>query len=374
MEKLVLINGASGFLGTHCVREALAAGWKVRASDLGPKPSPDLAALGVEYVQADLTDLSQAKKITFGCTHVINVAGLFRFDATKEQLYRANVLATRHMCQAALEAGVERFVHVATIGVYGRLPRNKKVKESYRKSPKNDYELTKKQGEDVALSFWKRQGLPVVSLRPTVIYGPGSRYAVAWMIALFSMMRVLGTKEGYAVKGLSDMCHVHVADVARALAWLLDHGKLGEAYNCADETPLAWGDLLHFLMGEFGIGAKRIIPMPKAISQPLGSLLQLIPDKTLKDLNARIAKGWQVVERKYGVSPYLAPQLDREFLSYGQRDHLMDTSKLRETGFRLQYPDTREGLRQTIAWYREKGWIPGEKAAAPPSEKRAAGA
>ncbi len=358
MKKLVLVNGAAGFLGTHVVREALAAGCEVRATDLAPQAPPPLAALGVPYVQADLLDMEQARKAAFGCTHVINVAGLFRFDATKEDLYKANVVATRNTCQAALEAGAERVVQVATIGVYGKLARNRAVDETHPKHPKNDYEKTKKQGEDAALRYWKRFGLPVVSLRPTVIYGPGSRYAVAWVVSLLALLRATGTKDIYQVTGMSLMCHVHVTDVARALVWLLDHGQPGEAYNCADSTPLSWGRLIEFLMEEFGLTAKRRIHFSKPLANAAGALLQSLPERLRRRTNERLARGWKMLEQRLGVREFLAPMLDPEFISYIRGDHLMSSEKLRKTGFEFKYPDTKAGLKETIAWYREQNWIP----------------
>lgn len=372
MKKKVLVNGANGFLGTHVIRQLKEAGWDIRASDIGPKPSDTIKELGIEYVQADLSDQAQANKITFGCSHVINVAGLFRFDAKKEELYKANATCTRNMCQAALESGVDRFVHVATIGVYGKFPMGRPITEDQRKRPKNDYEKSKKKGEDIAFQYWKQYQLPVVSLRPTVIYGPGSRYPIALLVSIMAMLRSLGVKQFMHFDIPLLMTHVHVVDVARALVWLLDHGQLGEPYHIADDTPSTWSDLMAFIQGEFGIGTGKVYKIPSFVARLGGYAAGLIPQKYLDQINESMNKNWgKLKKRQPDLPDTLKPQWDRDFFTYVQNDHLFNTSKLRGTGFTLKYPNTWEGLRETVKWYEEHGWIPRRSDAEPASGKGA---
>lgn len=358
MDKKLLINGANGFLGTYVVKKAIEAGWNVRASDLAPQPSPELAKLEMEYVPADLLDLDEARKITFGTTHIINVAGLFRFDASKEALYKANASVTRNMCQAALEADVERFVQVATIGVYGRFPMDRPITEDHPKHPKNDYEKSKKKGEDIALRYFERYGLPVVSLRPSVIYGPRSRYPIALVIAMTAMMRALGIKESPSIEVPVKIQQVHVLDVAGALVHLLEHGRLGEAYHIADETPTYWSDLISFFRREFGMAEPKKYSIPRPVARAVGYGANLIPQRLLDRGSVKLAQAWEQMQRKYPVADVLKPQLDRDFFTYISSDHMFDTSKLINTGFRLEYPNAWDGLRETIDWYEDQGWIP----------------
>lgn len=358
MDKKLLINGANGFLGTYVVKKAIEAGWNVRASDIAPQPSPELAKLEMEYVPADLLDLDEARKITFGTTHIINVAGLFRFDASKEALYKANASVTRNMCQAALEADVERFVQVATIGVYGRFPMEKPITETQPKHPKNDYEKSKKKGEDIALRYFERYNLPVVSLRPSVIYGPRSRYPIAPVIAMMAMMRALGMKESPDIRVPIKIQQVHVVDVARALVYLLEHGRLGEPYHIADETPVLWSDLFSFFRKEFGIAEVKHYTVPRPVARAIGYGANLIPQKLLDRGNQKLAEGWEKMKERYPVPDMIKPQLDRDFFTYISSDHMFDTSKLMGTGFHLEYPNAWHGLRETIDWYEDQGWIP----------------
>lgn len=362
MEKKVLINGANGFLGTYVVKKAIEAGWTVRASDLAPAPSPELAKLEMEYIPADLSNLDEARKITFGTTHVINVAGLFRFDATKEDLYKANATCTRNMCQAALEADVERFVQVATIGVYGRFPMDKPITETHPKNPKNDYEKSKKKGEDIALGYYERYGLPVVSLRPSVIYGPRSRYPIALVISMMAMMKALGQNTAPDVVVPVKIQQVHVVDVARALVHFLEHGRLGEAYHIADETPAYWSEFISFFRKQLGITGQKRYNIPRPVARAIGYGAGIIPQKWLDNGNEVLSKNWERMKKNYNVPDFIKPQLDRDFFTYISADHMLDTTKIRSTGFKLEYPNTWQGLEETIAWYEEQGWLPNLRA------------
>jgi len=356
-ERLALVNGAGGFLGLNVVRELVRQGWKVRATDLPQVKLDHLRKdFGVETVGADLLDIEQCRDLLRDVTHVFNVVGLFHFAATREQLFKANVKATEMMCRAAVEAKVQKFVHVATIGVYGKLGKDP-VDENWPHNPKNDYEETKEQGEAVAFSFFKNHGLPVVSLRPTVIYGPRSRYGIATFISTFAMMRYFGVKEAVRIPGGPKLSNVHVEDVARALVHLAGKGTVGLAYNCADDTPMAWGDMAVFIAEEFGIAPSRIVNVPGQALQLVGRIVDYVPERWLTGPRKRIDRGWAEMV-KAGVKDYLKPSLDLDFLGYLRSNHILDTSRLKSTGFRFNYPSTLDGLRQSIEWYRENGWLP----------------
>ncbi len=356
-DRLALVNGAGGFLGLNVVKELVRLGWKVRATDLPQVRLDHLKKdFGVETVGADLLDIEQCRSLVKDVTHVFNVAGLFHFAATREQLFNANVKATEMMCRAASEAKVDRFVHVATIGVYGKLGPGP-VDENWPHNPKNAYEETKEQGEAVAFGYWKSHGLPVVSLRPTVIYGPRSRYGLATFIATFAMMRYFGVREAFRIPGGPKLCNVHVEDVARALVHIATEGTVGQAYNCSDDTPLGWGDLASFMADEFEVAPSKVIRLPDPVFWLLGRAVDYVPDEWLEGPRARVNKGWEIL-MKAGVRETLKPSLDLDFLGYLRSNHILDTSKLKATGFRLNYPRTYDGLRQAIAWYRENGWLP----------------
>lgn len=358
MSNLILVNGAGGFLGSHVVEALLADGRKVRATDM---PGVDLAwakKRGAQIMSADLLSQHEAHRVTKDVDGVVNVAGLFDFTATREQLTAANVQITEHMCRAAADEGVTSFLHVASIAVYGT-PRRKNCRETDPLQPGNDYEVTKKQGEDVAFRYHRERLLAVMSIRPTVIYGERSRYGQAKILGFWAMHKANGMQKFPNLRGGAEMSHVHVVDAARACAHLLRYGETGNAYNCADDTPIGWYDLFGFMREEVGIeSVGPAISVPGWMAPPFGFMVKRVGDKQLEVINGQLAKLWARAAEKHGLKPYLAPRIDRDFLDYVSAHHTYDTARLKATGFRLQYPDTLAGMRDVIQWYREQKWIP----------------
>ena len=355
----VLINGAGGFLGSHTVETFIEAGYDVRATDL---PGANLAwaeELGAEVMHADLSKLSEAIKVTAGMTGVVNVAGVFDFSKTYDQLYNGNVRVTENMCRAALEAKGEKFVHIATIGVYGE-PAYTPMDEDGPKRPKNPYELTKKLGEDKVWEYQRMHGLPAAILRPGPIYGPRSRYIHSNIFVTNILMGMARKPTGVAIDDAPYCHHVHVEDVARASMLLLQLPRtIGNAYNCCDQTPIKWSRLLELVVELTGFEPGRRLPW----FQPLVNLTvhlvrNLVPQGRLDQMNARMAKAWTRISNTYGLVGGLQPRVEKDMLLYLLGDHVYDTSKLKSLGFEWKYPEIAAGLRQTHEWLVSNKWIP----------------
>jgi nucleoside-diphosphate-sugar epimerase len=355
---IVLVDGAGGFLGSHVVERLCHEGWEVRATDL---PSADLScarAAGAEVVRADLLDTDAAKDLVRGVRSVVHIAGLFKYSLPLETLRRANVEATRRLCEASADAGIERFVHISSNTVYGS-PVRTPIKEDHPRLPDNAYGLSKKEGEDVALSFCRDRGLPVVSLRPAGIYGPRSRYGLADFFACTALLRAKGMRRAPLVEGGPVMHHVHVGDVARAILVLLEAPvEWGEAYNVGDETPLALGDLFACVYEQIGIERSFSIPYAARAARLISRLAKVVPAAFFDRMNASLARAWQEVVQREGLEPALTPRIDRDYLGYFVGDFSLATSKIKALGFEPQHPSTVQGIADTIQWYRAQHWLP----------------
>jgi nucleoside-diphosphate-sugar epimerase len=359
----VLINGAGGFLGSHTVEAFLEAGYDCRLTDLPGMPLDWAKPLGgerVEVVHADLRDPDAARAVTQGVAGVVNVAGLFDFGQPWDRLYDSNVRVTENMCRAALQAGVDKFVHIASVAVYGT-PATLPIAEDGPRRPDNDYEKTKALGEDVVFRYQRQSGLPATSLRPAPIYGPRSRYIHSLFFATAALMaaRSGGRSVAFADGVLSH--HVHVRDVARATVLLMALPRtIGNAYNCADLTPLRWHRLFAAIAELVGLVPARTLPWPRGLmSAALPVLSRLWPDAALRAANERLARAWSELVAERGLEPALRPRLERDMFRYMAADHAYQTHALRELGFRWEYPHVLDGLAATHAWLVEHRWIPG---------------
>ncbi|MCA9563932.1 MAG: NAD(P)-dependent oxidoreductase [Myxococcales bacterium] len=355
----VLINGAGGFLGSHTVNAFLEAGYQVRATDI---PGADLswaAKKGVETVHADLASFQEAMHVVDGVDGVVNVAGLFNFSATYGALYTANVQVSENMSRASIDAGVKKFVHIATIGVYGE-PKYTPMDEEGPKRPKNDYERTKKLGDDVVTQYQRHHGLPATILRPAPIYGPRSRYIHSDMFATAILMGSGAKTPALAFNDGTYCQHVHVADVARACVLLMQKSEtIGRAYNCGDLTPIKWNDLFDAIATMVGVSDYKKLPWLGPVSKLLlRGMMKVVPQSQLNKMSEQMSGAWRRVVEQEGLVPALSPSIERDMLGYMVADHIYDVSRLKALGFEWKYPDTVEGLRETHQWLVENRWIP----------------
>lgn len=366
-DELVLVDGATGFIGSHVVEFLIQKGFRVRATDLPQANFSLVKELGAEAMPANLLNKEEIKPLLDGVSRVFHIAGMFDLGAPYEKLYAANVTVTKNMCEAALDADLKSFVHWSTVGVYGRIFESP-VREDHPKNPLNAYEETKWLGEQTAVKFHEENGLPVAVIRPTLVYGPRNRYGVALFSASMALLRAKLRRESslilWIMRGLKGgpMGHyVHAKDVAQA-AWLLSEKKeaIGNAYNVADDTPLSLSDSLQAIAEPFGINLKRRGQIP--VSKKLTSFIAERGRSTFKPMLGRLdrvlAEDWEKLVKQYNLVPALRPRIDLDWITYAIGDHVYDNSKIKALGLKLFYPDFRQGIRETTEWYWENRWLP----------------
>src|SRR3954462_9803171 len=116
--KTSFITGATGLVGSHATEEALRRGHRVRALVRASSDTALLDRWNVEKVVGDLADPEALRRGVAGADWVFNCAAKVGDWGTLEEFRRLNVEAFRHLLEAASDAGVDRFVHVSSLGVY----------------------------------------------------------------------------------------------------------------------------------------------------------------------------------------------------------------------------------------------------------------
>ncbi len=161
-----LVTGAAGFIGAHCVRFLAARNWRVRALDIHPAPN-DFKSLDVEFAQADLRDSLTLTALLQGVDVVFHLASVhLDVGASYAEFEAVNVGAVSALVAACAAAKVRRLVHVSSVGVYGHIE-HPPADESAPLHPENDYERTKRAGEDAAREAAKQYGVDLVIVRPS---------------------------------------------------------------------------------------------------------------------------------------------------------------------------------------------------------------
>ena len=173
----LLVTGGTGFIGSHLAEAGRRRGAEVTVLGLTDRPEERanveaLAARGVKIVPGSITDPELCRRAVEGATHVFHVAVAMREGGKQDEFFeRVNLDGTRHLLEAAADAGVTRFVHCSTIGIYGhRAPGI--TREDSPLAPGNVYERTKVASERMVREVAGARGMPYVILRPADVYGP----------------------------------------------------------------------------------------------------------------------------------------------------------------------------------------------------------
>ena len=328
MERL-LITGASGFIGSHLVRQALEAGFEVWAAVRKDSDKTRLTAQGVQLLEVDYYDEEQLFSAlsavpsrgenTSLWDYVIHNAGITK-TAHVEEFAEVNAEHTRRLLSALarLPQPPRRFVLMSSLSSYGDTASSgQPLHAELPQKPNTRYGRSK----CLAEHYTEQSGLPFTILLPTGVYGPGDK---DYLIALQSIARGINAMAGLRKQYLT---FVYGGDVARAALFVLHEERArGERYIVAD------GDT--YTDKEFAQLAQRLrIPLLLVrLTCLVGSLRARLTGQTTP-LN----------QDKY---PILA-----------QRNWRCDPSPLFTLGF-TPSTDLEAGLRETIIAGRAAGLLP----------------
>jgi dihydroflavonol-4-reductase len=306
----VFLTGATGFVGTHILRELLAAGYAVRAlvrdSSLTLRPSKDDP---LELVTGDLRRVGGFARALADCRYLVHCAALYSFAPRDRAKVRAiNVDGTASLMLAAHVAGIERVVLTSSSATDGHA--------------QGGYHRSKLEQERAAFAG----RVPVVALLPTAPVGPGDAKPTPTgkLVLDFARGKIVALAPGCGGMNL-----VAVEDVARAHVVALERGRIGERYLLGGEN-LSMDQIWELLAAVTGK------PMP-AWRAPYALALAA---GYLDELRCRITGATPAV-------PLEGVRLSRERM-------YADSSKAQRE---LDYSATpvRAALERAVRWYRETG-------------------
>ena len=329
--KAVLVTGGTGFLGSHLVDRLVSDGKKVRVL---ARPTSSIANIrehiengNVEILRGDLRDVESIKQACRGVKEIYNTAGAVDFSLPEEIFYSVNVHALRAFVNTAVEARVERFIHVSSIGFYGW--NQGPINEESKHQPLNVYETTKLLGEQVVFEAYEKKGLPVTVIEPSAIYGPRARVGIPQMIKW--------VKKGWMPLidgGNHRLNMVYVSDVVDAL--ILASGKreaIGESFVIGNEDSPSYREIIEILSDCLEVDSPK----------------WSIPSGLAKFFSAIIQKGAELL----GLDFF--PLYD--YLSYMTLDGVVDISKAKRILGYSPKVGLQEGMQKTVEWFCENGTL-----------------
>jgi nucleoside-diphosphate-sugar epimerase len=246
----ILITGGTGFIGSRLALRYLGKGDFVRvlAQENNPAESENrrsLEANGAQLVIASVTDRDKV----FDALREIDL--VYHFAAAQheanipdQRFWEVNVTGTANLLEASIEAGVKRFIHGSTIGVYGSALEGC-LDEQSPVRPDNAYGRTKLEGEKLVLS--RQATLPVVIIRIAETYGPGDR-------RLLKLFKGIQKRICFIIGQGRNMHHpIYIDDLIEGLLLAATAGKaVGRVFVLAGQEALTTAAMLETIARELG--------------------------------------------------------------------------------------------------------------------------
>ncbi len=253
---MILVTGATGFVGAEILRRASRRGWRVRGLARHPERAEALGRLPhVELYRGDVTDQSDLDEAMEGVTAVVHLVGIIAEtkSATFEEVH---VGGTERVLAAAARAGVPRYVHMSALGVEAGRDRT-------------GYFRTKWAAEQAVRS----SDLSYTVFRPSTIFGRDGDF-VRMLARAVRWSPVLPLPGG----GRQRMQPVWVGDVAECF---LQAARVDatprDTYEVAGPEVLTLADLAAALARAMNVRPRLVVPLPMALVRAGAALVEALP-------------------------------------------------------------------------------------------------
>ncbi|MFO0991643.1 MAG: NAD-dependent epimerase/dehydratase family protein [Hyphomicrobiales bacterium] len=302
--RTIAVTGATGFVGRHVLAVLDGRGWNVRllARRTPAEPLPETTSV----ITGSLEDEATLARLTEGADGVLHLAGAIAAP-TQRDFFAINEAGTQRLAAAAQRAGVKRFVHMSSLAA--------------REPQLSDYAASKRAAEDALQAFAMGNAI----IRAPAVYGPGDRATLPLIQQLTGRYPLIPSSAA------SRFSLVYVKDLARIAVAALEDNWTG--FRDADdgrEQGYRWADLAAAIAT---LEDRKITPvfLPQSLASPVSWL---------------VATGAAVIGRPAMITPGKVRELYHH--DWVSRDRVLRTD-----------PPTllAQGLSQTLAWYRQKGWL-----------------
>lgn len=322
----VLVTGGTGFIGSALVRSLVRSEAHVSVLSLPGTEHMLFRSSLVRFIPGSVTDATSVRAAMEGCQQVYHLAALAcPWRPKADEYFRVNCGGTSTVMSAARDAHVQRVLHVSSNVVFGPSDEGP-VDESTPRLCDYDtaYERSKVAAERVAQQY-VRDGLDVVIVSPTRVFGPGpltESNAVTQMIAWY----LDGTWRWILGPGTAIGNYVYLPDLINGMRQVMQSGRAGENYLLGGEN-ISFNDLFVRLAEVSGVH-RRMVHLPKSAAMAFAHLEGFLADR-------------------FGWPPLITCDWTRTFL----RTWPNSTAKAqREVGYRPT--ELGEALQQTVQWLR----------------------
>ena len=328
----ILITGASGFIGSFIVEEALRRGFETWAAVRGSSSRQFLTDSRINFIELNLSSEEQLTDQLRGLQfdYVVHAAGVTKC-LDKQDFHRINTEGTQHLVRVllALQMRIKRFVYISSLSIMGAIREQQpytEIRESDEARPNTAYGRSKLETEEWLATI---KELPYVVLRPTGVYGPRER-------DYFMMAKSIKSHTDFAVGyKQQDITFVYVTDVVQAVFLACEKGVTGRRYFLSDGEVYQSSTFSNLIRKELGN------PWWIRITAPIWVLrVVTFVGEYVGRLNGKVTA---LNNDKYNIMR--------------QRNWRCDIEPARrELGYEPQVK-LEEGVRRSIKWYKDNGWL-----------------
>lgn len=325
----VLVTGATGFLGKRLAKRLAEDGHEVVGLGRNLDAGRWLEANGIRFVAADLADRDAILAACKDQDVVFHSGALSAPWGPYPAFYKANVQGTRHVIEGCQTHAVRRLVHVSTPSLYFNTEEKLNVSEDEPPAdpPVNHYAATKRMAETL-IDEAHAQGLPVVTIRPRALFGPGDTTILPRLIRANErgFLPLFGPEGPWV-----DVTYVdNVVEALLLCANAPDH-VLGKKYNITNGEPMRMRYLLEKLFAALEV-SPRFRPMRYSVAYALAGAMELA---------ANTLRGGR------------EPLLTRYSVNVLAKSQTLDISAARrDLGYVPRY-SIDDGLAEFVAWWKE---------------------
>lgn len=345
----VLVTGATGFVGGRLM-EVLHSeeDFTPRAAIRNWATASRLGRLPVEIMRMDILNPKEIDAALDGVSYVIHCAkgGGGAIDE-----------GTRNLLEAAHQKGVKKLIHLSTADVYGDVAGEMREEIPWRYNG-SEYNRAKIEAEKVCGEY-SAKGLPVVILRPSIIYGPFSTY---WSLRFAHFFR---KREWllYESHGEGNCNLVYVDDLIKAILLCLENSQAdGQVFNISGPQVITWNEYLVRFNQAMGLPPLRILRQTQATArtkalEPVRILGRFVQNNFLGPAK-KVAETFEFADRIIRrTESLLKSSPSPEDLKLYDRKALFPGDKAREVLRFEPVVSVDEGLQRTVDWLREQGFF-----------------
>lgn len=326
---MILVTGATGFIGSHLIERLILKEKNkkivcfVRKNEKNKEQVRFLEEKGCKIFYGDLLDEKSLEKALKGIKKVFHLAAIARpMNIPKPVYFEVNVKGTKNLLEACKKNKIKKIIFVSSMSIFGYSRDNKPLIENSPKIPVSDYGESKKQGENLAHEFCKKNKIKIVFIRPPMVFGPKDYQ----FLKLFK-----GIKTGFfplLKKGQAKFEFCYVENLVEGILLADKNGKNLEAYNISDGKTYTTGEVFNKIAE---LENSKLIKMPVGLFKFSGYILEKI----------------------YSLFGKRSP-FNSGTAEWMTNDNVMDISKAKRDLKYKQIIPLEESLKRTIKWYKKE--------------------